>query len=267
MFITVYVIVRKVIFMKVILSIFVVIACFWSAVLCIAGVIGACVIIGDSVGFAIFMLIVALAAALLFFILIKYFKKIWKKREDTAVVAKTDQSDDRIVYMRTAPKGITAEQTDTSSDYFGEIEFPDEVLKSMKNNYRVEGIYTSLYQIKESYQLMLQTSSIETFCSRYDFAMQRCMNLKQAEACGLYKGQPSAADCMHLIMDSKHDLIIKCYIRYYSKAKAELATEKGVQNRLNKFWVTAAKYLDEFEIQDLKDELQNLQIITANDIT
>lgn len=90
-------------------------------------------------------------------------------------------------------------------------------------------------QIKESYQLMCTTNNPETLCSRYKFIVEKINELAYFQQKGLFD-KDSFVQYNALITDDNYcNLILTCYTKYVNKARSELTTEKGVNNRINKF--------------------------------
>lgn len=134
-------------------------------------------------------------------------------------------------------------------------QFPRETLVDMRKNYPRKDIPRLLEMIEESIQLVENTVNVETLISRRDFALQKCFTLKELEDCGLYRKKPTADEYLDRINDiSFNEHLKRCYDDYYEKAH-QLKTEKGIQNRMDKFWSILEEHLDEYTIQDFKDIL------------
>lgn len=90
-------------------------------------------------------------------------------------------------------------------------------------------------QIKDSYQIMCTTNNPETLCDRYKFIAERINELAYFQQKGLFD-KDSFVQYNALITDDNYrNLILACYTKYVNKARSELTTEKGVNNRINKF--------------------------------
>lgn len=134
-------------------------------------------------------------------------------------------------------------------------QFPQEALVDMRKNYPRKDIPRLLEMIEESIQLVEKTTNVETLISRREFAFQKCLTLKQLEDCGLYRKKPTADEYLNRInKTSFNEHLKRCYDDYYEKAH-QLKTEKGIQNRMDKFWSILEEHLDEYTIQDFKDTL------------
>ena len=90
-------------------------------------------------------------------------------------------------------------------------------------------------QIKESYQLMRTTNNPETLCSRYKFIVEKINELAYFEQKGLFDKDSFAQYNALITEHNYYNLILACYTKYVNKARSELTTEKGVNNRINKF--------------------------------
>lgn len=90
-------------------------------------------------------------------------------------------------------------------------------------------------QIKESYQLMRTTNNPETLCSRYKLIVEKIKELEYFEQKGLFDKDSFAQYDALITEDNYYNLILACYTKYVDKARSELTTEKGVNNRIDKF--------------------------------
>lgn len=135
--------------------------------------------------------------------------------------------------------------------------FPTETLQDMKKYYPKQNIPSLIQQINESLNIIENTCNIDTLLSRKEFLLKSCITLKQLEECKLYKKKPNSDYYMQKLQDDKFIVHIqRCYWDCLYKA-GMLKTTKGMENRINKFWETMNKYLDEYTINDIKELLKN----------
>lgn len=99
--------------------------------------------------------------------------------------------------------------------------------------------------INESYQIMFSTDNPETLCDRYKFSIKNYQELLFYENQGYFKDKDTI-DNLHekLSVENYSKLIYQCYQKYVSKAQKELKTQRGVNNRINKFWKTIQDNVD-----------------------
>lgn len=90
--------------------------------------------------------------------------------------------------------------------------------------------------ISESYQIMQSTNNPETLCSRYKFVVGKINELAATEQSELYDNNTLNQYKTLISDDNLYNLIMICYQKYLTKAKSELKTQNGVNNRINKFW-------------------------------
>lgn len=90
-------------------------------------------------------------------------------------------------------------------------------------------------QIKESYQLMCTTNNPETLCSRYKLIVEKIKELAYFEQKGLFDKDSFAQYNALITEDNYCNLILACYTKYVDKARSKLTTEKGINNRIDKF--------------------------------
>lgn len=97
--------------------------------------------------------------------------------------------------------------------------------------------------INESYLIMCNTDNPETLCNRYKFACTKMQELKYYYNQGFCNEKD--IDCCKLLYTTNFcKLISSCYQKYATKARTELKTQKGVQNRINKFWTVIQNNVD-----------------------
>lgn len=90
--------------------------------------------------------------------------------------------------------------------------------------------------IKESYQLMCVTNNPETLCSRYKFIVEKINELAYFEQNGAFNKDSFIQYTILVTEDNYCKLISACYTKYVNKAHSELTTQKGINNRIDKFW-------------------------------
>lgn len=126
---------------------------------------------------------------------------------------------------------------DTYTDV--QLDVPQETIKEMRTVKRSIHSDNLIRVIKESYEICKNTTSLETFESRLEFATQKAYTLKEMEIAGLYNDTPTADSFLSLLVGKRSELLQDFLQRSYdftlNKAKKELKTEKGVQNRIQKF--------------------------------
>lgn len=104
-----------------------------------------------------------------------------------------------------------------------------------------------LQHINDSYNIVCSTLNPETLCSRYEFGLKRCCELKELEENGLYHGNPDANYYLSLFSPENYQKsILSCYDKYLKKAKSELKTEKSINKRIEKFWDIIKNHIDEY---------------------
>lgn len=126
---------------------------------------------------------------------------------------------------------------------------PNETLNDLKHLYEKSQIDNLVRIIQESYKIMENTKNIEILCERYNVGMQNINTLKELEIIKEYNLNPSADYFISLFTSNYYSLILKCYDRYLGEVK----TKDSKKTREEKFWITLAKYVDEYTLQDIKD--------------
>ncbi|MCI9191596.1 MAG: hypothetical protein HFH84_18840 [Lachnospiraceae bacterium] len=92
--------------------------------------------------------------------------------------------------------------------------------------------------IPASYQIMQITDNPETLCSRYNFIVEKMNELASLEQQVLFDSNILSQYKALISDDSFYNLIMSCYQKYTDKARTELKTQNGINNRINKFWET-----------------------------
>lgn len=90
--------------------------------------------------------------------------------------------------------------------------------------------------IPESYRIAQTTDNPETLCSRYNFIVEKIDELASIKQKGLLDANTFNQYSALISDDNFYNLIIICYHKYVVKAKSELKTQNGINNRINKFW-------------------------------
>lgn len=99
--------------------------------------------------------------------------------------------------------------------------------------------------IKESYQIMYDTTDPKTLCDRYKTAKNHLNELNHYLNQGLISNSTDLIRCNELLSNNNYcSLVIWCYKKYINKANIELKTKKGVNDRLNKFWIVIQDSVD-----------------------
>lgn len=91
-------------------------------------------------------------------------------------------------------------------------------------------------QILESYELMKNTNNPETLCSRYKYMTEKIDELTIYKEQNLFDNNVIEHYKTATTDDNYYNLILSCYQKYVDKANTELKTQKGVNNRIKKFW-------------------------------
>lgn len=97
-------------------------------------------------------------------------------------------------------------------------------------------ISTLVKKVQESHQIMYNTTSPETLCSRYNYAKNIVNELQYFYQQGFYNNIEVLEKCKEFVSDRNYcKLIIQCYNKYMQKAYAELKTANGIEKRRQKF--------------------------------
>lgn len=143
---------------------------------------------------------------------------------------------------------------DTHTNF--QLDVPQETIKEMRAVKRSIHSDSLIRVIKESYEICKNTTSLEIFESRLEFATQKAYTLKEMEIAGLYNDTPTADSFLSLLVGKRSELLQDFLQRSYDfalkKAKKELKTEKGVQNRIQKFIEELDNSALDFDISKIK---------------
>lgn len=136
---------------------------------------------------------------------------------------------------------------------------PDDIAREMRKYYTLMQAQRDAEIMADSYQLASTTQNLETFCSRYELAMQKAHTLLQAEQVGVRGIQSLNChnDCLTIINDAGA-LKVRALDNYEtgetSKADA-LKTNKGKLNRYIKMLAELEKAEPTFMFMDEYDAL------------
>lgn len=151
---------------------------------------------------------------------------------------------------------------------------PDDIAKEMRKYYTLMQAQRDAEIMAESQQLASTTANLETFCMRYDLAMQKAHTLLQAEQVGVrgIENLNYHSTCISIINDAgslKARALHNFAAEELSKAE-ELKTPKGKYNRYVKILSTLEKvepsfmFMDEYYalIENVKDRIAQLENTT-----
>lgn len=111
-------------------------------------------------------------------------------------------------------------------------------------------------QIVESYRLMCSTNNPETLCNRYKFIIEKIDELALFQEQGFFDKDTINRYKSFVTDDELYKLILVCYQKYLNKARSELKTKNGLNNRIKKFWQVIYK--------NVSIEFYNTSIIHSN---
>jgi|GEM_PF-3783509 len=118
--------------------------------------------------------------------------------------------------------------------------------------------------LNETYKIIYNTNNPETLCSRYNFAQDKLAELTHYKTQGFIDKQFDLSRYSEMFSDdSFYKLTLWCYKKYIDKAKTELTTKKGVENRANKFW----KIMQENVSSELYTKLRASQQLNSDSAT
>ena len=148
---------------------------------------------------------------------------------------------------------------------------PDDVAKEMRKYYTAFQAQRDMQIMAESYQIASTTVHIDTFCMRYDLALQKAHTLLQAEQVGV-KGLKKLKfhDACVSVIETAGSLRVRALHDYATEEiyKIEgLKTTKGKYNRYVKMLMALEKaepvfmFMDEYEalISKIKSYIAELQ--------
>lgn len=134
-------------------------------------------------------------------------------------------------------KKKTNETSNNTSTY--QLNTPTDTLEEMKSVKRSIHADNLIRVIKQSYSICTQTTDLSTFESRLEVATQKAYTLKEMEIAGLYNCEPTSDYFLNILIGNRSDLLNDFLLRAYNytltKAKQELKTQSGIQNRITKF--------------------------------
>ena len=148
---------------------------------------------------------------------------------------------------------------------------PDDVAMEMRKYYTLMQAQRDAEIMADSYRLASTTLNLETFCSRYDLAMQKAHTLLQAEQVGVRGIQKlNCHNACTAVINAAGSLKVRVLHDYETeeiyKANA-LKTSKGKLNRYIKMLMELEKaeptfmFMDEYEalIEKVKERIAQLQ--------
>lgn len=150
-------------------------------------------------------------------------------------------------------------------------EVPDDIAKDMRKYYTLMQAQQDAEIMAESFKLAETTINLETFCMRYDLAMQKAHTLLQAEQVGV-RGikKLNCHNACTAVINAAGSLKVRVL---YDFAQTELnnaemlKTDKGKCNRYIKILMELEKaettfmFMDEYEnlIETVKERIAQLQ--------
>lgn len=150
-------------------------------------------------------------------------------------------------------------------------EVPDNVATEMRKYYTLMQAQRDAEIMADSYRLASTTLNLETFCSRYDLAMQKAHTLLQAEQVGVRGIQKlNCHNACTAVINAAGSLKVRVLHDYETEEiyKADaLKTNKGKLNRYIKMLMELEKaeptfmFMDEYEalIEKVKESIAQLQ--------
>lgn len=148
---------------------------------------------------------------------------------------------------------------------------PDDVAMEMRKYYTLMQAQRDAEIMADSYRLASTTLNLETFCSRYDLAMQKAHTLLQAEQVGVRGIQKlNCHNACTAVINAAASLKVRVLHDYETEEiyKADaLKTSKGKLNRYIKMLMELEKaeptfmFMDEYEalIEKVKERIAQLQ--------
>lgn len=148
---------------------------------------------------------------------------------------------------------------------------PDDVAMEMRKYYTLMQAQRDAEIMADSYRLASTTLNLETFCSRYDLAMQKAHTLLQAEQVGVRGIQKlNCHNACTAVINAAGSLKVRVLHDYETEEiyKADaLKTSKGKLNRYIKMLMELEKaeptfmFMDEYEalIEKVKERIAQLQ--------
>ena len=148
---------------------------------------------------------------------------------------------------------------------------PDDVAMEMRKYYTLMQAQRDAEIMADSYRLASTTLNLETFCSRYDLAMQKAHTLLQAEQVGVRGIQKlNCLNACTAVINAAASLKVRVLHDYETEEiyKADvLKTNKGKLNRYIKMLMELEKaeptfmFMDEYDalIEKVKERIAQLQ--------
>lgn len=150
-------------------------------------------------------------------------------------------------------------------------EVPDDIAKEMRKYYTLMQAQRDAEIMADSYRLASTTLNLETFCSRYDLAMQKARTLLQAEQVGVRGIQKlNCHNACTAVINAAGSLKVRVLHDYETEEiyKADaLKTNKGKLNRYTKMLMELEKaeptfmFMDEYEalIEKVKERIAQFE--------
>lgn len=150
-------------------------------------------------------------------------------------------------------------------------EVPDDIAKEMRKYYTLMQAQRDAEIMADSYRLASTTLNLETFCSRYDLAMQKARTLLQAEQVGVRGIQKlNCHNACTAVINAAGSLKVRVLHDYETEEiyKADaLKTNKGKLNRYIKMLMELEKaeptfmFMDEYEalIEKVKERIAQFE--------
>ncbi|MDD6213898.1 MAG: hypothetical protein PUB42_01735 [Firmicutes bacterium] len=148
---------------------------------------------------------------------------------------------------------------------------PDDIVKEMRKYYTLMQAQRDAEIMADSYRLASTTLNLETFCSRYDLAMQKAHTLLQAEQVGVRGIQKlNCHNACQQVINSASALKIRALHDFETEEiyKADaLKTNKGKLNRYVKILMELEKaeptfmFMEEYDalVEKIKDRISQFE--------
>ena len=136
------------------------------------------------------------------------------------------------------------------------ITYPEEVLRSMRTAYSPMQAQEDVRILNDCINLLLTTTNLDTFFSRYELALQKIMTLEQAKAAGILMNLPITSDYV-MSLKGRADEVLQSTYDKELKEIDKLKTADGKKNRIDKFILHLSEYYDEFEFSSTYSNIMN----------
>lgn len=182
----------------------------------------------------IFILLIALFAVFLFFLLRKPRKG---KEQDFSTTTQRDIPE----------SGVTIEATVTPDIP------PKEILRDMRRSYTMVQAQNDFRILDDCIRLIQTTTNFETFFMRSELGKQKALTLRQAEQAKIkgINGTQEAVTTMFSLAESQKERLLKASFEQVKQKVSSLSTPRGKKNNWNKYLDQLQKYQDELDLDYL----------------